>query len=183
MLIEYRLFAEADTERLAAFLGEETWPYHGSASISPDTVRRQVAEGHYTDESTHTFWIVVDDHEVGLIRLWDLGDDTPMFDVRIREAYRGLGIGSEAVTWLTDYAFSQFQHVARIEATTRQDNIAMRKVLLLCDYAKEAHYRDGWPGENGAVHDAVGYAILRRDWLSGTVTPPEWDDEPVRDLL
>ena len=179
MLIEYQRFAEPETEQLAAFLGEETWPYHGSPSISPDTVRRQVADGHYASDSTHTFWIAADQHQVGLIRLWDLGDDTPMFDIRIRAAYRDQGIGRQAVAWLTEYAFTQFPHVARIEGTTRQDNRGMRKVFLLCGYAKEAHYRDGWPGENGAVHDAVGYAILRRDWLSGTVTLPEWDDEPA----
>jgi hypothetical protein len=27
------------------------------------------------------------------------------------------------------------------------------------------------------VFDSVGYAILRRDWATGTVTNPIWDDE------
>lgn len=44
---------------------------------------------------------------------------------------------------------------------------------------KEAHYRDAWPGADGAVYDAAGYAILRRDWESGTTTVPHWDDEPA----
>jgi len=38
------------------------------------------------------------------------------------------------------------------------DGHAMRATLLRCGYAKEAHYRDGWPGADGTVHDAVGYA-------------------------
>jgi len=65
----------------------------------------------------------------------------------------------------------------RIEGTTRQDNRAMRRLFLRCGYAKEAHYRDAWPAQDGTIHDAVGYAILRRDWSAGTVTPPQWDDE------
>jgi hypothetical protein len=31
---------------------------------------------------------------------------------------------------------------------------------------------------DGTTHDAVGYAILRSDWQAGTVTPPDWNDEP-----
>lgn len=53
----------------------------------------------------------------------------------------------------------------------------MRRVLRRCGYVKEAHYRDGWPGAEGEVHDAVGYAVLRTDWSTGAVTLPEWDDE------
>ncbi|WP_258024275.1 hypothetical protein [Streptomyces bambusae] len=52
----------------------------------------------------------------------------------------------------------------------------MRRTFRRCGYVKEAHYRDAWPGADGTVHDAVGYAVLRRDWLSGTVTTPKWDD-------
>ena len=69
----------------------------------------------------------------------------------------------------------------RIEANTRKDNIAMRHTFLSCGYVKESHYRDAWPSvEDGNVRDGVGYAILRRDWVSGTTTLPDWDDEPVK---
>jgi len=53
----------------------------------------------------------------------------------------------------------------------------MRRVFQRAGYVKEAHYRDAWPVDGGAVYDAVGYAILRRDWLAGTTTVPEWHDE------
>jgi hypothetical protein len=49
----------------------------------------------------------------------------------------------------------------------------------LVGYVEEAHYRDAWPGDGGEVYDAVGYAILRRDWLAGTTTTPEWLDEHI----
>jgi RimJ/RimL family protein N-acetyltransferase len=53
----------------------------------------------------------------------------------------------------------------------------MRRALRQCGYAKEAHYRQAWPAPDGTIYDAVGYAILRTDWRSGTVTMPEWDGE------
>ncbi|WP_432135500.1 hypothetical protein [Streptomyces sp. bgisy154] len=54
----------------------------------------------------------------------------------------------------------------------------MRRVFRACGYVEEAHYRQAWPTEDGTVCDAVGYAILRRDWRTGTTTLPDWDDEP-----
>jgi RimJ/RimL family protein N-acetyltransferase len=102
-----------------------------------------------------------------------------MVDLRVRAADRGRGVGGRAPAWLTGHVFTAFPGATRIEATTRQDNSAMRRVFRRCGWVKEAHYRDAWPGSGGAVHDAVGYAILRRDWESGTVTVPEWDDEPA----
>nr|WP_240506835.1 GNAT family protein [Thermoactinospora rubra] len=112
-----------------------------------------------------------------MLRLQDLADDTPVFDLRVRQAHRGRGLGAAAVTWLTRYLFTELPGIRRIEGTTRQDNHAMRAVFRRCGYAKEAHYRQAWPGPDGKVYDSVGYAILRSDWLAGTVTPPHWDDE------
>ncbi|WP_445528638.1 GNAT family N-acetyltransferase [Streptomyces cyslabdanicus] len=71
----------------------------------------------------------------------EVADDTPLFDLRLRSGHRGRGIGHAAVTWLTRYLFEEFPHVHRIEGTTRQDNHPMRRVLLRCGYAEEAHYR------------------------------------------
>lgn len=55
----------------------------------------------------------------------------------------------------------------------------MRRTFRTCGYVKEAHYRQAWPGPAGTAYDAVGYAILRSDWQAGTITPPQWDDEPA----
>lgn len=61
-----------------------------------------------------------------------------MFDIRISQAHRCTGVGTGTVRWLTEYVFTS-RSCTRIEATTRQDNMAMRRVLLRCGYAKEAH--------------------------------------------
>jgi hypothetical protein len=31
---------------------------------------------------------------------------------------------------------------------------------------------------DGTIYDAASYAILHADWQAGTITPPDWDDEP-----
>ncbi|MFC0629384.1 GNAT family N-acetyltransferase [Kribbella deserti] len=147
--------------------------------IGRDDAQRSVSGGNYDSDGNRTFWITAADHTVGLIRLMDLDDESPLFDLRIRSQYRGQGIGGQALTWLTRYLFTEFPQILRIEGNTRQDNVAMRRTFQRCGYVKEAHYRDAWPASDGAVHDAVGYAILRRDWLAGTATIPQWNDEHI----
>ncbi len=176
--MEYRRFDPAEADLLAEFLTGEDWPYFsGDGAADADRIREQVAVGYYDSDRARTFWVVADT-EVGLIRLFDLGDDTPLFELRIRAAYRGAGLGTRALRWLTQYLFTEFPYIRRIEGTTRQDNIAMRRTFARCGYVKEAHWRQAWPGRGGTVYDAVGYGILRSDWEAGTVTPPDWDDEP-----
>jgi RimJ/RimL family protein N-acetyltransferase len=176
--IDYRRFVPAEADLLAEFLTTEDWPYHGPGTPSAAQIRQDVAAGHYDNDETRTFWIVTGT-EAGLIRLLDLADDTPLFDLRIRAAYRGAGMGTRALRWLTGYLFTEFPGIRRIEGTTRQDNHAMRRTFRKCGYVKEAHYRQAWPAPGGTIYDAVGYAILRTDWQAGTITPPDWDDEPL----
>ncbi len=177
MDVTFRRFTLAEADSLAKFLTGEVWPYHANPRIDEDTVRRQAAAGHYDSDSARTFLIEVAGSLTGMLRVFDLDDGTPLFDLRIGAANRGRGIGTRAVRWLTDHIFTEFPHIDRIEATTRQDNNPMRAALRRCGYAKEAHYRKAWPTQNGPPHDGVGYAILRDDWSTGTITPPNFNDE------
>jgi len=174
--IRYQRFTRAETELLADFLTGEPWPYHCGRESRGET-RLRVTGGYYDGDSVRTYWIILRNERIGLIRLYDLSDSTPMFDLRIRAADRGRGIGAGALAWLTELVFTTAPGASRIEGTTRQDNIAMRRVFRRGGWVKEAHYRDAWPGGDGTVYDAIGYAILRRDWLAGTTTVPRWDDE------
>ncbi|TMR06898.1 GNAT family N-acetyltransferase [Nonomuraea turkmeniaca] len=181
MHVDFSRISADDGDALADFLTGEEWPYHAGTQ-DRETVRRFAADGRYDDEETRTFWVLADGERAGLVKLQDLADDTPMFDLRVRRAWRGHGLGTAAVAWLTGYLFTELPDVLRIEGTTRQDNHAMRAIFRKSGYAKESHYREAWPAPDGTRYDAVGYAILRRDWLSGTVTPPDWHDEPKADL-
>lgn len=166
-----------DGEQLAAVLTEEHWPYHSGPPPDRAKVLSHVRAGVYNSETTMTFWVVCDGAREGFIRVFDLEDDTAMFDLRLRQRARGRGIGTLTVKWLVDHVFQTVASVRRIEATTRADNEAMRRALLANGFVKEAHYRQAWPGEDRR-HDSIGYAILRTDWKSGGATPVDWEDEP-----
>jgi RimJ/RimL family protein N-acetyltransferase len=177
--ITYRRVKADDCDRLVVFLTGDTWPFHGSPVVTAEKAQGWIAAGRFDGEDNRAFWITVDGEDAGLIRLMDLGERTPMFDLRLRAQFRGQGIGGQALRWLTAYLFTERPAIRRVEGNTRQDNRAMRRAFQRAGYVKEAHYRDAWPVEGGEVYDGVGYAILRRDWLSGTTTAPEWHDEHI----
>ncbi|MGW0082228.1 GNAT family N-acetyltransferase [Streptomyces sp. NPDC003393] len=179
MEITYERFESTDAEELVALLSGDTWPFHGSDVVDQAQARQWIGDGRYDGRDDRAFWITVAGERAGLVRLMDLSDNTPLFDLRISSEHRGRGLGGQALTWLTKYVFTEFPEVQRIEGTTRQDNVAMRRAFRRCGYVKEAHYRDAWPAADGTVHDAVAYAILRRDWLSGSATVPDWNDERI----
>jgi RimJ/RimL family protein N-acetyltransferase len=177
--ITYERVRPDDAVAFVAFLAGEIWPFHSGGPIA-EAVTRQVADGEYNTASVHTHWILVDGERCGFVKALDLDDGTPLFDLRIAAAQRGRGIGSAALAWLIAYLFDLLPGINRIEGTTRVDNTAMRALFRKLGFAKEAHYRQAWPGAEGVLHDAIGYAILRNDWRSGTVTPVNWDDEEQR---
>jgi RimJ/RimL family protein N-acetyltransferase len=164
---------EAETAALAGLLSGEEWPFHGTSRPSRETAEGWLAAGRFTGPRVRSFWIRAAEETVGVVTLRDLGDPTPVFDLRLRSACRGRGFGTAAVRWLTGYLFTEFAEIRRIEGHTRRDNAAMQKVLERCGYVREAHHRQAWPGSDGSVHDSFGYAILRQDWLSGGSTPVE----------
>ncbi|MEU7479760.1 GNAT family protein [Lentzea sp. NPDC042327] len=168
----FRRFEAGEAEALADFLAGEPWPFHANATVDRADVLDRVRSGYYDE----TYWIEVAGERAGIVRLFDLGDETPMFDLRVGARHRGRGLGRAAVRWLTDKLFTELAHVQRIEATTRQDNLAMRRVFAQCGYVKEAHYRRAWPDGEGRRFDSVGYAVLRHDWRTGTTTVPDFHD-------
>jgi RimJ/RimL family protein N-acetyltransferase len=178
--------SEVEFAALAELLSGDEWPFHGNTRPSRETVEGWLAAGSFTGSGVRSFWIRVTDAgatlqvglklaeaAVGIVTLRDLGDPTPVFDLRLRSAYRGRGLGSAALRWLTDYLFTEFPGIRRIEGHTRRDNLAMQHVLERCGYVREAHYRQAWLSSDGSVHDSFGYAVLRQDWLSGDSTPIE----------
>lgn len=171
-----------ERSEILGWLCSETWPHHSNEHLSPQQAG-ELIDRHFSPASDAIeFWIVEDgvDH-VGMVRIFDLDDvddGTPLIDLRVRASKRNIGIGTWAVRWLTNYAFTNWPNLNRLGGTTRSDNIAMRKVFRHCLYLKEGRFRQGWPGSDGHIHDTLFYSILRRDWATGTITPVQWDDEP-----
>jgi RimJ/RimL family protein N-acetyltransferase len=177
--VTYQRVEPDHADSLVAFLTGDTWPFHGSPVVTADQARQWIAAGRYYSDDNRAFWITADGEHAGLIRLMDLRDGTPLFDLRLRGQWRGQGIGGQALRWLTTYLFTELPAIRRIEGHTRQDNRAMRHAFQSAGYVKEAHHREAWPADGGEVYDAVSYAILRRDWLAGTTTPTDWHDEAM----
>ncbi len=182
MNLSFIEFNASEKDRLIDFLSAGYWHFHSTPKISKEKLEKQFESGYFNGEGNRTFWIKnsEDNTELGVIRLFDLGqdindDETPMFDIKIKEEFRGKGIGKESLKWLTDMVFTSYPNKLRFEATTRVDNKAMRRVFEQCGFVKEAHYRLAWPDKDGNRYDCTGYAILREDWQNKTISPVKFN--------
>jgi len=182
MALTFKKIDQSESKDVIHWLSSETWPYHVRETPDPDEigdeVRRQLADN---DEFQY-FWIMENDDKVGMIKINDLTDPAPMFDLRIRTIYRRHGYGKEALDWMTHYIFDSMPDKQRIEGQTRRDNMGMRTVFHRCGYVKEAHYRKAWPSKDGKYYDSIGYGIIREDWKNKKTTPVDWDDEQVFEI-
>lgn len=166
----------ADRGAFTRFLTRDRFPFHVVAEPSEAEVAEQIDSGHF-EKGVRALW--VDEHEhgrIGVAVLENPGGPSPAFDLRLAGRYRGRGLGTPIVTALTAFVFETFPDAVRLEGQTREDNLAMRTVLQRSGFVKEAHRRDLWPVDGAAPLAAVAYAILRRDWVSGTTTTFVWED-------
>ncbi|SIT89385.1 GNAT family N-acetyltransferase [Edaphobacillus lindanitolerans] len=167
-----------EQEELIHFMTENSWPYHGIPHPARELIEKAIGEGGYESDEVKTFWVETDEGEkVGIVKLYDMQDEIPMFDLRIADRARGHGYGRRALLLICDYVFSLPAKKIRLEGHTRQDNAPMRKTFERAGFVKEAHLRKAWysPKED-SYYDAVTYGMTREDFLSGTTTPVEWND-------
>jgi RimJ/RimL family protein N-acetyltransferase len=180
MNISFAELKPEDSNELIDFLSAEEWPFHSTPLISKEKLTEQLKSGYFTGSGKRTFLIRDNEKLIGVIRLFDLGDDKlddepPLFDIKITNEYHSKGVGEKALRWLTDLVFTEYPNKNRFEATTRVDNIAMRIVFEKCGFVKEAHYRQAWPDAAGKLYDCTGYSILRHDWKNKTKTPVKFE--------
>jgi RimJ/RimL family protein N-acetyltransferase len=138
-----------------------------------------VLGGRFWSDDSLGFWVAADG-DIGIVLIDDVRDiaagGNPVFDLRLAEAHRGRGLGVPVLCGLTDLVFARWPDVTRFEGHTREDNLAMRATFRRAGWVKEAFYRDGWPVDGAPPKSSVAYAVLRRDWESGTTTAVVWDD-------
>jgi RimJ/RimL family protein N-acetyltransferase len=167
-----------DRAELVEFLTANEFPFHSTRRPARAEVERWIDDGRFGDADHASYWVDTGTGRIGVVVLTDLTDDLPLFDLRLAAEHRGKGYGVEVLKALTTHVFTTMPTVKRIEGQTREDNIAMRKTFVRAGFVKEAHYRDGWPVENGPPLASVAYGILRRDWSTGRTSPVVWDDMP-----
>lgn len=117
-------------------------------------------------DQVRAFWIKENQSLAGIVRVFDLEDadeGSVLFDLRIAEECRGRGIGRAAVAQLVEMLFAEYPSLHRIEATTRFDNHAMRRVLESNQFVLEGQLRETWRSEDGTRHDTALYGRLRSD--------------------
>jgi RimJ/RimL family protein N-acetyltransferase len=164
MQLRFEPVGQNDAAILGGFLAASEWPFHYERRVDASWVRGRIESGHFFGDDTRSFWMRGDDDEpLGLARIFDLADATPLFDLRVAEAARGQGIGTLALRGLTLWHFSEHPEALRLGGYTRHDNVAMRRVFEKCGYQQEALHRKAWRVNGGEPLDAVGYAILREE--------------------
>ena len=180
--LKFRKITADEGKPLAEFLSGDTWPFLFHARPTWEAVIAWISEGRFFGPGEEAYWVLRGDELVGLIELTRLNEQTPHFTMRLRTPFRRRGLGRPMLEWLTAYVFETFPHKQRIEARTREDNVAMRKLFNKCGYVKEAYYRQTTPVEDGGRLSSVGYGILRDDWASKKVTRIEWVTDPMLDI-
>lgn len=173
-----------EQEPLIHFLTTNVWPYHVNTHPGRELIQKAIEEGGYESDVVKTFWVEGDEGEkLGVVQIYDIQDEIPVFDLRIAEEHREKGFGLKALGLITEYVFSLPDAKIRLEGHTRQDNVAMRKTFERKGFVKEAHFRKAWyVPKTEEYFDAITYGITREDYLAGTTTPVGWDDvQPKRE--
>jgi RimJ/RimL family protein N-acetyltransferase len=152
-----------DAEAAVEFLTASEWPYHAQSALS----REHAAAICLSGDDVVSFWVKIGGKAVGLVRAFDLedvGEGSPLLDIRLAAAYRGRGVGTTAVAWVVDHLFTRYADLHRIEATTRHDNVPMQRVFDRCGFRLEGRMLEAWTNADGSRSDAWVYALLRREW-------------------
>lgn len=171
--LRFEPMSDARLDDFVTLLTSCRWEHFGRIEHTPSTARAMWEDGSHSGDEAATYLVETGAGDViGLVRLFDLEDPIPLFDIRLREDSRGQGYGRAALEWLTRELLEQ-RGFTSVQAYTRADNFAMRATLRRCGYVKEAHHRADRPGHA----DSTAYRILKTDWESGSATPVAWFDE------
>ena len=164
MQLRFDPIVASDAGLLGRFLSASEWPFHVEQNVNEDWVRGRIEAGQFFGRDARSFWIRGDEEDpLGLARIFDLDDLTPLFDLRLATSARGRGIGTLSLRGLTTWVFSEYPEAGRLGGYTRHDNVAMRRVFEKCGFSLEAQHRRAWRVAGASPVDAVGYAILREE--------------------
>ena len=161
-----RHFISEDVPALHHLLTSNRWEYFLHPVIDERGLKAR-NEKYFASNTTKTLVYIDSGRDLkGFIRFFDIRNSdvgSPEFIVNLDEGARGKGVGTLLVSQGVRYIFDTYDKIRRIEATTRVDNIAMRRVFESAGFTHEATYRKAWPVNEGKYVDSLGYAILREE--------------------
>lgn len=163
MGVDFERIEQADAT-VVDWIASDTWPYHLNVRPSRAEVASWIAAGSFVGDGVASFWVQLAGERVGILRLFDLDDLTPLFDLRIGSDHRGEGLGTATLRFGTQHVFDTRPNAQRFGGYTRHDNHAMRAVFENLGFTHEARHREAWRTAEGDFVDSVGYAVLRREW-------------------
>lgn len=106
---------------------------------------------------TALFFVIRDDEDrlVGRVNLIDIGDGVAYLGYRVAEAATGRGHARAAVGLVLDEA--RMAGVERVRAMTTVNNVASRRVLEACGFARTSGAPAMVEGHGGRMQEAVHY--------------------------
>src|SRR5688572_14465524 len=110
MQLRFREIAASDVDRLSGWMPGQTWPYHSPAKVDASWVHERAASGYFFSDTTRSFWALADGGItiIGLARVFELTDVTPLVDLRMGDDFRGQGAGTLLLRWITQWVFDSF---------------------------------------------------------------------------
>lgn len=158
---------EAEWTRFENLFCSSEWPYHVETTVARESLQARRREGEFGPPDNAVIFIEGDDDLLGAVIVHGVRDRCLEVDVRIDARWRGRGVGTQALKCAERMVFSRFEHCARIEGNTREDNIMMRRAFKSACWVNEGFYRDASIDARGALCAVVGFGVTRRDWLVG----------------
>ncbi len=161
-----RPFISEDIPALHHLLTSNRWEYFLHPVIDERELQARNEE-YFASMTTQTLVYIDSAGDLkGFIRFFEIKNsdaESPLFIVNVDESARGNGVGTELVVQGVRYIFDTYDKIRRVEATTRVDNKAMRRVFESAGFRHEATYREVWRIKEGKYVDSLGYAILREE--------------------
>ena len=93
-------------------------------------IEKAIEEGGYESDEVKTFWVENENGEkVGIVKIYDLQDEIPFFDLRIADMSRGIRVWSKSTSTCCGICLRFTGKKIRLEGHTRQDNLRCEKHL------------------------------------------------------
>lgn len=160
-------FNTTHIEDLKKFLSSQVWKFYEEENISITSINNKLEKNHFLNTKTKTYLCYENNELLGMIRYFDLediDDEIPMFDIKVNEKSRGKGIGTYLLLNSLKIIFEKYSKIQKIEATTREDNIAMQKLFEKCNFKLWGKSSKSWKTLTGDFMQTYHYELLKENF-------------------